>query len=742
MVGSLEDLVVSVFDHWVYPKEMEPSCVLGEFHPEKTETAVSVRNAFKQYGIKQYRNVVLNGLNMTVRQGTIYGLLGASGCGKTTLLTCIIGRRRLNSGDLWVLGGKPGEEGSGIPGPRVGYMPQEIALVKEFTIAETLRYFGWIYGLKLKYIKQRTKELVNFLDLPSSSSYVRNLSGGQQRRVSFAAALLHDPELLILDEPTVGVDPVLRQNIWDYLIDITSRSHKTVIITTHYIEEARQAQAIGLMREGVLLAEESPKQLLQRFQCSSLEEVFLNLSVRQQNLCQKTEGEANLENRQLRETPENSSNFPSGDLKADTESNYDYNKENYEEYNTKPSFKNHMKALVWKNILWIERNIPIMLFIFVLPMIQMCLFCTTIGRDPKGLHLAVVNHELNEYQSCDDVSYTNECNFTMLSCQYLRFLKNSTSIVQDNFDSLSQAREAVEKGQAWGVIHFNENYSQALFDRIDLGSEAPEETVTSADILVNLDMSNQAIGFLLSRDLAYVFLEFIRSIIGSCNWNPKVVEVPIRFNTPAYGEENPRFLDFTSPGSLLAMIFILAVALTGGSILTEKSEGTIERCLVAGVNMHEILLSHIITEFVIVAGQILIVLGFAFVIFDLQNIGSWSLVILLSTLQGINGMSLGFLLSSLFDSQVMATLLGVGYFLAILFLSGILWPVEGMHWILQYFVWWSPLTYATEAMRSIMLRGWGITEPVVYIGIISTVIWIKIYLSLTLISLKLKKAVH
>lgn len=104
--------------------------------------------------------------------------------------------------------------------------------------------------------------------------------------------------------------------------------------------------------------------------------------------------------------------------------------------------------------------------------------------------------------------------------------------------------------------------------------------------------------------------------------------------------------------------------------------------------------------------------------------------------------ALGFFLSSVFDSQVMATLLGIGYFLGVFFLSGILWPVEGMHWLLQYFVWWSPLTYATEAMRSIMLRGWGITYPVVYLGFITTIVWIGIYLALTLLSLKLKKAVH
>ncbi|KAF4529688.1 hypothetical protein B566_EDAN010774, partial [Ephemera danica] len=165
--------------------------------------AVYVENAYKYYGSSKSPKVVLDRLNMTVPQGTIYGLLGASGCGKTTLLTCIVGRRRLNSGDIWVLGGRPGSRGSGVPGPRVGYMPQDIALFSDFSFRETI--------------------------------------GGQKRRVSLAAALLHDPELLILDEPTVGVDPVLRQRIWDHLVQITVRGNTTVIITTHYIEEARQA---------------------------------------------------------------------------------------------------------------------------------------------------------------------------------------------------------------------------------------------------------------------------------------------------------------------------------------------------------------------------------------------------------------------------------------------------------------------------------------------------------------------
>lgn len=180
-----------------------------------------------------------------------------------------------------MLGGKPGTRGSGVPGKRVGYMPQEIALYAEFTIKETMMYFGWIFGMKTEDIMERLQFLLNFLDLPSQNRMVKNLSGGQQRRVSFAVALMHDPELLILDEPTVGVDPLLRQSIWNHLVQITKTGQKTVIITTHYIEEARQAHTIGLMRSGRLLAEESPQNLLTQYRCTNLEEVFLKLSRKQ-----------------------------------------------------------------------------------------------------------------------------------------------------------------------------------------------------------------------------------------------------------------------------------------------------------------------------------------------------------------------------------------------------------------------------------------------------------------------------
>ncbi|GBP06201.1 ABC transporter G family member 23 [Eumeta japonica] len=194
--------------------------------------AVVVRRAVKRYG--RDGAPVLRHLDMTVDTGTMlvllpaivlsvylilynarsfadvnYGLLGPSGCGKTTLLSCIVGRRRLDAGEMWVLGTRPDK--NGVPGPKVGYMPQDIALVGEFTVRDAVYYFGRIYAMRSQKLQERFEFLSDLLDLPSGGKLVKYLSGGQQRRVSLAAALVHEPELLILDEPTVGLDPVLRE---------------------------------------------------------------------------------------------------------------------------------------------------------------------------------------------------------------------------------------------------------------------------------------------------------------------------------------------------------------------------------------------------------------------------------------------------------------------------------------------------------------------------------------------------
>ena len=238
--------------------------------------AVSISSLTRGYG----KIRVLNDLSMTVDSGSIYGLLGPSGCGKTTLLKVILGFLIPENGEVAVLGGAPGEEGSKVPGVAVGYSPQEIALYQDLTIHETLLFHGRLQLMEPARIAERIEWLIDFLDLPESTRLVTKLSGGQKRRVSLAVALLHEPELLLLDEPTVGVDPELRARIWQHLRTIAD-SGVSIIITTHYIDEASKADRVGMMRQGILLAEGSPSNLMEEYVESTLEDVFLKLCKRE-----------------------------------------------------------------------------------------------------------------------------------------------------------------------------------------------------------------------------------------------------------------------------------------------------------------------------------------------------------------------------------------------------------------------------------------------------------------------------
>ena len=185
--------------------------------------------------------------------------------------------KHLESGNIRVLGHTVKFEKPPKVAHLIGYMPQNTALIPELTIRETLYYFGNIFQMNEKVLKQRYEMIKELLELPFENRRIENLSGGQKRRVSIAASIIHNPLILILDEPTVGLDSLLREKIWNFLLDATRTSKLSVIITTHYISEAEQADRCGLMRDGILLAEESPKNIMTRFEATSLDEAFLNL---------------------------------------------------------------------------------------------------------------------------------------------------------------------------------------------------------------------------------------------------------------------------------------------------------------------------------------------------------------------------------------------------------------------------------------------------------------------------------
>ncbi|WP_153125543.1 ABC transporter ATP-binding protein [Peribacillus tepidiphilus] len=215
---------------------------------------------------------VLKDIDLCVKKGEIYGLLGPSGAGKTTLVKMIVGLEKMSSGEILM-------DGERLPSQvliqKIGYMAQSDALYQELTAYENLEFFASLYGLKGKERKARIEEALNVVNLiHHQKKQVHNYSGGMKRRLSLAASLLHQPDLLILDEPTVGIDPVLRQSIWEQFYEF-KKNGTTIIVTTHVMDEAEKCDTLGLLRDGKLIASGSPSELKAQAGVSSIEEAFL-----------------------------------------------------------------------------------------------------------------------------------------------------------------------------------------------------------------------------------------------------------------------------------------------------------------------------------------------------------------------------------------------------------------------------------------------------------------------------------
>lgn len=229
---------------------------------------IQVSHVQRDFGKKP----VLHDISLNVRQGEIFGLLGPSGSGKTTLVKLIAGIDKATSGTVVV---------NGVQMPRldmlgkIGYMAQSDALYEELTAKENLDFFAALFGLSGKQKKQRIEEVMELVDLTDSmTKLVRTHSGGMKRRLSLAISILHRPNVLILDEPTVGIDPILRVSIWDELGAMSAQGI-TIVVTTHVMDEADKCHRLGMIRAGRVIAVGTPPELKENTHSTTLEEAFL-----------------------------------------------------------------------------------------------------------------------------------------------------------------------------------------------------------------------------------------------------------------------------------------------------------------------------------------------------------------------------------------------------------------------------------------------------------------------------------
>ncbi|EHB44731.1 Phosphonate-transporting ATPase [Mycolicibacterium rhodesiae JS60] len=216
------------------------------------------------------KRAALHDFSVTIARGTITGLLGPSGCGKTTLMRSIVGTQIVATGTVTVLGHPAG---SPVLRHRVGYVTQDPTIYNDLRVIDNVRYFAALYGAPPD-SADRAIDDVGLRD--HAIAYCGNLSGGQRTRVSLACALVSQPDLLVLDEPTVGLDPVLRVDLWNQFANLARRG-TTLLVSSHVMDEADHCNNLLLMREGRLLAHTTPARLREDTGCTSLEEAFLSV---------------------------------------------------------------------------------------------------------------------------------------------------------------------------------------------------------------------------------------------------------------------------------------------------------------------------------------------------------------------------------------------------------------------------------------------------------------------------------
>lgn len=236
-------------------------------------SVISVHNLVKKFG-----NFIANdNLTFEVYKGEIFGFLGANGAGKTTAIRILSGLSSPSSGEVRVAGFDAYRQAERIK-RNIGYMCQKFSLYEDLTVKENINLYGGIYGMRRELIRTRTNELLNKLHFHAyENSFIADLPLGLRQKLAFSVAVLHEPKIVFLDEPTGGVDPITRRQFWEMIYETAARG-MTVFVTTHYMDEAEYCDRISIMSEGKIVALDTPENLKKQYNSESVEEVFIKIA--------------------------------------------------------------------------------------------------------------------------------------------------------------------------------------------------------------------------------------------------------------------------------------------------------------------------------------------------------------------------------------------------------------------------------------------------------------------------------
>lgn len=554
-------------------------------------------------------------------------------------------------------------------------MPQEVALHLEFTIKEMLYYFGKLYLIGDDKLNERIRDLSDYLSISKEimNSKIGDLSGGEQRRVSLASTLIHEPRLLILDEPTVGVDPLLRSKIWAKLVEMTIKLKTTIIITTHYIEEARHADSVGFMISGRILEEGHPHELMVKYREKSLENVFLTLVTKQVSEGCKVVENCN-SNTINSEDDANNNEISKSELKSDSRKN---------------DYKNWfliLFVLIWKFNLKTIRHPEVLCFLLLQSFVSLPAAYYAIASI-KGLKITVINEENPPKMSR---IFLNHINNQVINLEYA------------NKSEFNYVLNRIKKLEIHALLHipanFSINYAKKVFiadhesdndeEWFEFQNSVDDDIIDGGKMMLYRDVSSLIITRIIESTLTIALNDSFAEMMNSINKNPKV-NPTLRDYSPVKGSWNIED-SFGRIGEMLPGMIVVISSVNGLifgflSFFFEKMDSMYIRNRLANVTKMHHVVAIILSQIPLLLFQSFISFLMIVLWFGLEFKGSVLLETGLIIISLINGLLIGIIFSFLIIELLPFTMYAVFYMNATIILSGQLWPVECIPYYLSFF---------------------------------------------------------
>eukprot|EP00300_Choanocystis_sp_HF-7_P033260 c45568_g1_i1.p1 GENE.c45568_g1_i1~~c45568_g1_i1.p1 ORF type:complete len:715 (+),score=107.09 c45568_g1_i1:47-2191(+) len=687
------------------------------------EPAVSVKGLYARYVSSVD---VLHNISMTVPPGKVYVLLGASGAGKSTLLKTLIGQVEGEARVMWILG-EPQLKNN----QHIGYMPQVTGLINDLTVKETWESFAVFYGMDKASIESRTNFLVNYMGLTEQADQLcHTLSGGQKQRTSLGIALISSPKVLILDEPMTGLDPVLRQKLWDHLRHLSQRYGTTVIMSSQFFELACEADVVGLLHEGLLLVESSPRNLIANWTSAEgsvidasipvtsdqMGNAYDNVCRKYEELCVEAGGAQALTDVDYRQyfdkehrpeldtCPPELPDAPPGEWLPKPKLNHE------------PSSFFGIRKRVCKSILkthtraYFRHLIPLIL-ILISPVIELLIYDMIMGHPVKRMDVGVCNHDVGFPELPVNLSDVTLAKFQNLNDYHLVYL--NCPIGTD-----SVATEAVIGGEMLAAIYFRKDYSKRII--------TASVTQDNMRFTLFLDTSAPIIATQISEDLYKAFQLTETSV------NVTTRDV-LSFVKPVYGKMEWRFSYYLAAGlvgmTTLVNGFVIALA----EMTKREEDETHTRYRVAAISDMEFVVGNVIGFGSIHLPQSMFLLANFALLFNYHMSFStfWILALVVAFLVAVSlvlSVTGGLLVQTQFD----AILLMMTWFMPFMLLCGLFWPLESQPYVFRWISMLMPTTWGVSTFRAFLLKSEMAGWPNLMIHVLLCGLWILVFFNVAL----------